>query len=457
MAAEFSEEKVRQFEELFANPTIPAILEYPWQHFEGFVEYVFTCAGYAVKNVSGNRFPNGPGVDLELYSDKVGGRRVALVEVRRFTPPHLIDADQAFALLGRLGAARVPGYLVTTSDFTAPARAVAAEPAANGRLRIVNGEHLLRYIAYIRGSRIKESGPRRPTTPAPTPPDILFQADSIARREVCKPLVLTIGNNRGGVAKTTTALNFALALAEKGKRVLLVDMDPQYSLTSSLPPPPGEAETYSLVDYFAHGVPLTQVMRKTTFNNVWLVPSHPNLRMADLGGSAHPEQELAFVRALHGPAVTTPAGEDFDCIILDTPPGQSFFTRAALASAHHVLVPAAFDTWAVLGMNGLLETARAMRGLMGTGVEVTGCLLTRYRSAPVRADDMAKFQTDLETNNIRLFETKIHHDDRLETRNRDARRGRLFGVLEFARQRGAGATDYQAALEEFMRYVHCDN
>jgi chromosome partitioning protein len=346
---------------------------------------------------------------------------------------------------------------VTTSDFTTPAKAVAANPAANGRLRLVNGDHLLRYVAYIRGSRIKESGPRRPTTPAPTPPDFLFQADAIPRREVCNPLVLAIGNNRGGVAKTTTALNFALALAEKGKRVLLVDMDPQSSLTSSLPPAKGEVEAHSLVDYFVHGVPLAQVIRKTSFNNVWLSPSHPDLRMADLGGSAHPEQELAFVRALHEAAGTTPTGEQFNCVILDTPPGQSFFTRAALASSHRILVPSAIDTWAVLGMNGLLETARAMRGLMGTGVEVAGCLLTRFRPSPVKPDDMAKFKTDLEDNNIHLFGTKIRHDDKLEVRNKDAHRGKLFGVLDFGALKGTGATDYKAAVEEFMHHVHCDN
>ena len=217
------------------------------------MEYVFTCAGYAVKNVSGNKWPNGPGVDLELYSDKVGGKRVALVEVRRYSPHNPVDADQAHVLANKLNNEKVPGYLVTTSDFTAPARAVAVAPAAKGRLKLVNGEHLRRYIAYIRGSRIKGIWPRRPTTPAPTPPDILFKADGIARHEVCKPLVLAIGNNRGGVAKTTTTLNFALALAEMGKRVLLVDMDPQSSLTSSLPPPKGESETGSLVDYFTMG------------------------------------------------------------------------------------------------------------------------------------------------------------------------------------------------------------
>lgn len=102
MVAEFSEETVRQFEELFANPTIPAILEYPWQHFEGFVEYVFTCAGYAVGNVSGQKWPNGPGVDLELYADKVGGKLAALVEVRRYSPPDKVDSEQAHAFANKL-------------------------------------------------------------------------------------------------------------------------------------------------------------------------------------------------------------------------------------------------------------------------------------------------------------------------------------------------------------------
>ena len=105
-------------------------------------------------------------------------------------------------------------------------------------------------------------------------------------------------------------------------------------------------------------------------------------------------------------------------------------------------------------MNGLLETAQAMRGLMGSGVEVVGCLLTRFRPGPVKADDLVKFELDLTINHVRLFETRIRHDDRLEGRNKDAHKGKLFGVLEFAKQKGTGATDYQAALEELMKYVH---
>jgi chromosome partitioning protein len=320
-------------------------------------------------------------------------------------------------------------------------------------MRLVNGNHLVRFIKYIRHSRVKELGPRRLSTPSPTPPDYLFLADAIQRRKATETTVLTVGNNRGGVAKTTTALNLALALAERGKRVLLVDMDPQGSLTRGLPLPEGESEAGTLVDYFVREESLARIARKTRFTNVSLLPANYEVRMADKGGGGHPEQELAFVAALHNPEVVSPGGETFDWIILDTSPGQSFFTRSALAASHHVLVPVALDTWAALGMTGLLQTASAMRGLMGTGVEIVGCLLTRFRPGPIRRDDMATFKVDLATNRLRLFETRIRQDDRLEARNREATRGVLAGIVDFALQRGTGATDYQAALEELMRYV----
>lgn len=454
MVAVLTDEEVKLFEELFNNPTIEAMLSLSYREFQGFVDYVFTCAGYAVEDVSHIKWPNGPGVDLNLYTDHVGGTLVARIEVRRLATSHNVDADDMRRLWGTLDiAGKVPGYLVTTTDFGRGARAVAAADAVDGRMRLVNGNHLVRYISYIRGSRVKELGPRRLSTPSPTPPDNLFQADAIQRREVADTSVLTIGNNRGGVAKTTTALNLSLALAERGKSVLLVDMDPQGSLTKGLPLPEGESEPGTLVDYFVREKPLSGLVRKTRFTNISLLPADYEMRMADQGGGAHPEQELAFVAALHNPEVVSPEGERFDWIILDTPPGQSFFTRSALAASHYVLVPVALDTWAALGMRGLLETAGAMRGLMGTGVELVGCLLTRFRPGPIRRDDMNQFELDLAINRLRLFETRIRQDDRLEARNREATRGRLAGILDFALQRGTGATDYQDALEELMRYV----
>lgn len=194
MAAELTEERINQFEELCADPSIPAMLDLEYRDFQDFVNYVFTCAGYAVEDVSNQRFPNGPGVDLNLYADKVGGKLLSRVEVRRLSPTRSVDADDMRRLWGVLDiAGRVPGYLVTTTDFGAGARAVAAAAAVRGRMRLVNGEHIMRYIAYIRGSRVKERGPRRPSTPAPTPPDYLYTADAVQRLIVTGTTVLTIG------------------------------------------------------------------------------------------------------------------------------------------------------------------------------------------------------------------------------------------------------------------------
>jgi len=432
------------------------MLALSWQEFQGFVGYVFSCAGYAVHDVSDQRFPNGTGVDLDLYADNIGGKLLARVEVRQFSPPNNIGADDARRFWGTLDiAGGIPGYLVTTSDFGAPARAVAAAAAVRGRLRLLNGQQLLRYIAYIRGSRVKEAGMRSPSTSAPTPPDCLFQADAVARRQTTETVVLTVGNNRGGVAKTTTALNLALALNERGWRVLLVDMDPQSSLTRGLPSPeevpPSDS---SLVDFFMRSVPLSQLVRSTRFKHLSLLPSHPDLKMLDTGGGARPDAELAFIAALHDPAVVSPSGEKFDWIILDTPPAQSFYTRTALAAAHFVLIPSAFDVWALLGINGVLETTRAMQGLMGTGVEPVGCLLTRYRASAVKENDWKQFVHDLAGRGLAPLKTKIRHDDRIENRNRQATGGRLAGILRFGQAPGTGLIDYQEALKELMQHVH---
>src|SRR5258708_21896474 len=178
MAVVLTEEKVSQFEKLFDNPTIPMMLDLSYQDFQGFVQYVFTCAGYAVEDVSEQHYPNGPGVDLNLYADRVGGKLLARVEVLRLSTARNVDAHDMRRLWGILHiAGGVPGYLVTTTDFGAGARSVASEAAVNGRLRLVNGDHLMRFIAYIRGSRVKEHRPRRPGTPTPNPTHFLYESD----------------------------------------------------------------------------------------------------------------------------------------------------------------------------------------------------------------------------------------------------------------------------------------
>lgn len=155
----------------------------------------------------------------------------------------------------------------------------------------------------------------------------------------CLTTVLAIANNKGGVAKTTSALNLGVALSKLGKRVLLVDLDGQASLSLALPLPdprrrpprhsPPPPRTRHITEYFAGNATLRDLVQPTRFPLLWLLPAHAELYARDTGGAAHPEDELAFVRAIHDPALSAPAllndtaAGGFDWIILDTPPARS--------------------------------------------------------------------------------------------------------------------------------------
>src|SRR5262249_27814441 len=150
-------------------------------------------------------------------------------------------------------------------------------------------ERFLRYITYVGGSRLGGTYAGASTAPAePLEPEWLTKADAVVARTARPPrhaCILTIANGKGGVAKTTTALNLAFALANDGKqRVLLVDMDGQASTTATLlgfAPPP---DVQYLSDYFRSRASLAAMVRDTQFPGLFLVPGTLELQQLDSGG-----------------------------------------------------------------------------------------------------------------------------------------------------------------------------
>ena len=262
-----------------------------------------------------------------------------------------------------------------------------------------------------------------------------------------------------------------IGLANRDKRVLLLDLDGQGTLSLSLPTPsplpkkrgrgkktqeealdtPVASQYGDLAAYFASAtnppeerVKLATLVRPTAFERLWLVSAgqsvqsehgsmvRSSLHRMDTGGSAHPADELAFVHAIAEIAQhDAPDGHPYDWIILDTPNAQSRYTRAALAAAHDVLICVSVEVFAAQGVNGLLDTADAMRALMGGGSTISGAVITRYpsRPKPSQRDERLKLVNTLARQGVPVL-VEVPPDDKVDVTIRDGVKGGLLGKVK---------------------------
>jgi chromosome partitioning protein len=464
----------QQFEALYASPSIQAMHDLSPTDFEHFVAHVFTAAGYTVEHVGNQRFPQGPGVDLNLYSGPIKGHPLARVEVRRYAEDKWLTYHDVTDFLGVLQVAgNIPGYLVTTSSFNANAHTAAS--MAGNSVRLIDGQRLLRYIAYIGGSRLSgryagtETAPSKPTSPA-----WLFRADEVdskTARPPRHPRIVTVVNTKGGVAKTTTALNIGFALADLHQQlVLLIDMDGQASLTLSLPrpqangapknapPPPDDA---FLPDYFRGKSQLGTLVRDTRFKRLSLIPAQDDLYRLQFAGADRARAELQFVedvRALKPSTSQNGATAEFDWIILDTPATDTFYGRASLAAADYVIIPAYAETYAMQGIGTVLTTAKTMSALMGdTGTwkeRILGCLVTRWKAGANADTVINNVGLYLNNEHLTLFQKRIPADDRVETANRGTVGGGMRNIFRLTPQMGAAAKAYDEFVKEMLDHVN---
>jgi chromosome partitioning protein len=178
--------------------------------------------------------------------------------------------------------------------------------------------------------------------------------------------VYAVANQKGGVGKTTTAVNVGACLAEAGERVLLIDLDPQANATSGLGMRANGASTHDLLD----GAPLSTLARPSGFANLDVVMAKSDLAAASVELSTRDGGERYLAEALTGDL------EPYSYVFLDCPPSFGPLTVNALAAANRALVPVQAEYYALEGLSQLLGTIHLVQGRLNPQLAVAGILLT---------------------------------------------------------------------------------
>jgi chromosome partitioning protein len=196
------------------------------------------------------------------------------------------------------------------------------------------------------------------------------------------PRVIAIANQKGGVGKTTTAVNLGAGLAELGYRVLVVDLDPQGNATTGLGINPRNLET-SIYDVMMHDVALEDCIEATTLRNLFVCPATIDLAGAEIELVPAFSRELKLRRALE------PVLEDFDFVVVDCPPSLGLITVNALAAATEVIVPIQCEYYALEGLGQLLRNVNLVQTNLNPRLEVSAIVLTMFDARTKLADQVA--------------------------------------------------------------------
>ena len=252
-------------------------------------------------------------------------------------------------------------------------------------------------------------------------------------------MILTIANQKGGVGKTTTAVNLSAALANKGLRTLLLDLDPQANSSMSFLDVRGlQTSIYDALS--EKNLPLADILVDSEkFETLKIAPSTISLAKLEAKLIGEIDSHFRLKDAIQ------PIANDFDFIVIDTPPTLGIITVNALVASTHVLIPIQASYFALEGTDDLLETVQKIKQRANPELQILGALITMYDKRTLLARDICNEIQKVFGN--RVFDTIITKSVRLE--ESPAYREAIFTYAP----RSSGALEYYRLSEEVLGRV----
>jgi chromosome partitioning protein len=248
--------------------------------------------------------------------------------------------------------------------------------------------------------------------------------------------VVAVANQKGGVGKSTTAVNIGAAIAEGGLRVLIIDMDPQGNASTGLGIDPGQRQigTYQVV---SQGVPIQEAVMETAVPGVWAIPSTIDLAGAEIELVGQISRETRLARAI------APVTQSYDFVFLDCPPSLGLLTINALSACDELIVPIQCEYYALEGLGQLLRNVRLVQQNLNAKLRLTGIIMTMY-------DSRTKLSEQVVAEVRRYFGPRVY--DTVIPRTVRLSEAPGFGLpITIYDPNSKGAKAYRKLAEEFLR------
>ncbi|MBY6140188.1 AAA family ATPase [Leisingera daeponensis] len=256
------------------------------------------------------------------------------------------------------------------------------------------------------------------------------------------PRIIAVANQKGGVGKTTTAINLAAALVECGLRVLVVDLDPQGNASTGLGIEPSDRDL-TTYDLLVEDASLVDVIRQTEIEDLCIIPATVDLSSADIELFTNEKRSFLLHDALRQTAMDK---YDWDYVLIDCPPSLNLLTVNAMVAAHSVLVPLQSEFFALEGVTQLMLTIREVRQSANPDLRIEGIVLTMFD----RRNNLSQQVEQDARDNLGdlVFQTKIPRNVRVSEAPSYAQ-----PVLNYDTN-SLGAQAYRALAEEILNKHH---